>query len=455
MRKQLWSVVEQIGAPSWFITVSPPEHKSPICLYYADTRTTIELGTRSKDDVRRLIAKNATAGARYFHYIVSLLIDFVLGQAFDDKTGLFGPMDAYYGTVEQQGRLTLHIHMLVYVKNALTPEQVRQKLVSKEANFEERLIQYLESCHTGDYMPTDRATDDAEENPRDHEINLGDCLPDAIPPECERSCGECSSCIKHRQWWDNFPNRVNELVRQKNRHVCSAASCKKTLSTECKARFPRETVEATTVDDSGYIKLKKTEEWINTFNEVLTYLARCNTDVTSLLTGTAVKAIIAYVTDYISKCELRTSTLHECLKLVLDRYYNAEDEVHGTPEQSARGLLRQMLVQLTSKQEIGAPLAAMYLLGNPDHYTNIDFVQLHWHQYVQFIRSNEEIGSSGTEVGSTERVETYMGQNVRLERQGDKIVPYHATDDYIHRPLELEGVSLYNCHDRSALAVRR
>ena len=37
------------------------------------------------------------------------------------------------------------------------------------------------------------------------------------------------------------------------------------------------------------LKMKKGEAWINTFSSLVTYLFRCNTDTTSLLSGTAIK----------------------------------------------------------------------------------------------------------------------------------------------------------------------
>ncbi|KAF8588408.1 hypothetical protein K439DRAFT_1312207, partial [Ramaria rubella] len=53
-----------------------------------------------------------------------------------------------------------------------------------------------------------------------------------------------------------------------------------------------------------------------------TYLLRCNSDMTSLLSGTAIKAVIAYVTDYVSKNPLKTYGIFESIRDVFDR--NAE-----------------------------------------------------------------------------------------------------------------------------------
>ena len=61
-----------------------------------------------------LIANNPVAGAHFFHFMLETFISCVLGV--DGKhTGLYGDTSAYYGTVEQQGRLTLHLHLLLWI----------------------------------------------------------------------------------------------------------------------------------------------------------------------------------------------------------------------------------------------------------------------------------------------------------------------------------------------------
>ena len=80
-------------------------------------------------------------------------------------------------------------------------------------------------------------------------------------------------------------------------HKCGA-KCMNNKFKMCRARFPRDIVEHTEIDSyDGSIKMKKLEQWINFISPPLTYLIRCNSDVTSLLSGTAIKAIVAYVTD--------------------------------------------------------------------------------------------------------------------------------------------------------------
>ena len=57
--------------------------------------------------------------------------------------------------------------------------------------------------------------------------------------------------------------------------------------------------------EDGYINLKKMESMLNTIMPCITYLFRCNTDVSSLLSGTAITAVISYISDCIAKPSLK------------------------------------------------------------------------------------------------------------------------------------------------------
>ena len=67
------------------------------------------------------------------------------------------------------------------------------------------------------------------------------------------------------------------------------------------------------MDDTGAITMKKKESWINTFTPLVTFILRCNTDVTSLASGTVIKSVIMYVSDYITKCALKTHVLFDSI----------------------------------------------------------------------------------------------------------------------------------------------
>jgi hypothetical protein len=56
-------------------------------------------------------------------------------------------------------------------------------------------------------------------------------------------------------------------------------------------------------------------------------------------------------------------------------------------------LITQVVNSLTSKLEIGGPMACLYLLGHPDHYTNVQFKTFYWRSFVREVRQAWDIDS--------------------------------------------------------------
>ena len=154
---------------------------------------------------------------------------------------------------------------------------------------------------------------------------------------------------------------------------------------KCKARFPQLTALKSIIDETGAIIMKKLEPWINTFTPLVTYLLCCNTDVTSLSSGTAIKGVIMYVSDYVVKPTLKTHVIYDSIQTVFQK----NDEMMGgslATKEKAWHFMTKVANLLSAKAEMGAPMIAMYLLGNPDHYTGPTFVPFYWQSYVQEAR---------------------------------------------------------------------
>ncbi|KAJ7321530.1 hypothetical protein DFH08DRAFT_620641, partial [Mycena albidolilacea] len=264
----------------------------------------------------------------------------VLGMG-AERPGLYGDTDAYYGTVEQQGRLTLHMHMLIWIKSALSPQEIRDRLIDPDKAFQKDLVAYLESCHIGEFLtgtmeevkakvPYHSTKRNGLHDVIDHEeykpmpVRYSDptqTLPEAPPPLC--SCEEdmCEACDISDNWWSNLDEVTDDLILRSKVHSCRRPirGCLRKDGT-CSARFPRDVFVKTEVDPGdGYINIKKLEPMINTVTPDLTYCLRCNTDVTSLLSGTSIKAVVAYVSDYITKSSLKIYHMFDSVRAVLDR----------------------------------------------------------------------------------------------------------------------------------------
>jgi hypothetical protein len=451
MRNEIWSLMSFIGAPSWFITLSPADNKHPICLYFADSDQEFKPEIKLPDEAYRLVAQNPVAAARFFHFMCDTFIKHVLGV--DQKhPGLFGKTSAYYGTVEQQGRLTLHMHLLLWIKQSLSPQDVRDRIMDCTSEFQKYMVEYLEAVHMGQFFEGGLAdvktrVKEAQEKVPDY-VDPTKTMADPPPPRCRKNaCAGCFRCTCLNIWWDKFRNTVDDLVSRSNVHSCRSSSKDKegkdvkkgclNSDGQCKARFPRKVTAETMVDPlSGALEVKKGEPWLNTFTPTVTYLLRCNTDVTSLLSGTAIKAVVGYITDYVTKPGLNTYSVFDTIRQVFNRN---SDMIGGTSErkQTARSLMIKIVNALTAKMEIGSPMASLYLLGNPDHYTGHKFIHFYWKNYVREARSTWE-----TSIAS-ENPESEKPETVVLSKNMGEYVGLSSVQDYIHRPRIYQHINLY------------
>ncbi|PPQ73348.1 hypothetical protein CVT24_012186 [Panaeolus cyanescens] len=523
MRNEAWSLVNFKSTPTWFITVTPSDNKHPLCLYWASHDIEFRPEIKGYAEREHIVTRNPVACAKFFDYMVKLFIKHVCGWGESGpEMGVFGKPSAYYGTVEQQGRMTLHLHFLLWIDGSLPLQIVRDRLMAEDSEFTQALLSYLESCQVGEFQTGTMEEIQTRTMVSGSPVNSGDVdvhdvftksaistgstdteslsktpyvdptltLPDPPPVQAcltNGICGSCNACDEFQSWCHRFWVTTDDIMYRSNTHRCYAkrdASSRKSRKTqknlprqhptgkgcvndkgECTARFPRTIYETSSVDvETGHVNLRKREEWINNVTPVITATNRCNTDTTCLLSGTAVKATLGYVTDYITKGTLRT---HQLFSLMYDTYTKNSNILNceGEPTNSARKMIVKMVNALSAKSEIGAPYAALILLGNADHYTSHEYVCFYWKGFVNFVQLQWKQLLENAEDGGIAPMETSCNidgalnphnlddeidytnaeenENVTLSSKQGRFVAKSSTDDYRFRPVELSEVCLY------------
>jgi hypothetical protein len=450
MRSQLWSVIYNFSCPNWFITFAPNDVRHPICLYFAGLAVDLDgysLCTPKYQERIVAICKNPVAGARFFHLMVTLFLKHILGIG-SEHGGIFGNITHHYGTVEAQGRLTLHLHLLIWVLGGMTPQDVRNKIIAKDTEFERKLVEYLERSHKGEFLTgsmssvrekvaskSGKTVDEYEsESDNEEKCELDPTMTLPIPPRQPPISDEA----KHT-WREQMKSTVDELVFRMNRHT-HRTNC---LKNGCAARFPRDVHELTSVDrETGAIMMKKGESWINTYNEVMTYVLRCNSDVTSLMSGTAVRAVVAYVTDYVSKSTLSTHAMWAAIRVVFDKSAVLLNDRELSDEEKVRTLLTRVVNAFSAKQELGMPMICMYLLGNPDHYTSEHFVNFNWSHYLVSVQT--EWNDNDSDAMELDPIDPAMSESVTVTRILGEVVALSKSQDYKFRADALDRMCLYD-----------
>ncbi|KLO04887.1 hypothetical protein SCHPADRAFT_801122, partial [Schizopora paradoxa] len=213
--------------------------------------------------------------------------------------------------------------LLLWIQNSVSPQEIRNRIMDPSSDFQTRMIEYLESAHQGEYKGSceDLVKGDLDDKESQNGyVPPSQLMPVPPPAFCDCSQDGCIPCKRYSDWNRDYEDTVNDLLFRCNRHACSKSNCLDNPYKTCKARFPRQVIDTSMTDPhTGAICVKHKEPWLNTFNLVMPYLQRCNSDATSLLSGTAIKSTISYVTDYITKCSLNTHVIFQSVASIFDK----------------------------------------------------------------------------------------------------------------------------------------
>lgn len=140
LRTQIHSLIFNQGLPSIFMTVNPADIHSRIALYFAGVNLDIDEilpdTIPSTYERAQIIAAHPVSTAHFFNVLISSILKCMIEQ------GLLGPIKAYFGTVENQGRGSLHLHILMWLDHELMPSQLKASVQNEE--FRNGLLCYLE-----------------------------------------------------------------------------------------------------------------------------------------------------------------------------------------------------------------------------------------------------------------------------------------------------------------------
>jgi hypothetical protein len=141
LRSQIRSISILHGPPYLWLTVNPSDLHDPIAQVLAGQNIDLDrfvttAGPDSKTQPQT-IAADPYAAAKFFHIMVNTIFETFLQiktSKFQVKSGMgvLGELSVYFGTVESQGRGTLHFHLLLWMKHAPSSEEIAAMLRSTQ-----------------------------------------------------------------------------------------------------------------------------------------------------------------------------------------------------------------------------------------------------------------------------------------------------------------------------------
>lgn len=180
-----------------------------------------------------------------------------------------------------------------------------------------------------------------------------------------------------------FREDIVRLVEASNIHKHSAtcykyAKDKSDRTKNCRMRMPRALINTSSIDPStGQISMRRSHPWINNFNEWIISACRSNMDIKFIWSGNDAKALVYYITDYVTKSTL---AFHDMFALAQQGIKSIEqqrvtNDMDNAVEKSRKLVLR-CYNTIASQQEVSGVQVASYLMNYGDHYTTHTFRNL-------------------------------------------------------------------------------
>lgn len=454
LRNQIRGMINFKGTPSLFITLNPSDVDHPLVRLNAGDDIDIEDIARGEDMSKfqrsLLAAHNPHACAQFFDTIVRSFIHVILRYGRKGK-GLFGECNGYFGTVETQGKGTLHIHFLIWLKGHLSPQSLRDKMMQSEI-YQGKVFRWLESIIKCELLGTKKVV--VEPNgkampPPNRSHTTGDPNPGTIPmPSIKRL-----SAVQFDQEYQEF---VNALVKEYNWHI-HKATCWKHLNRKqdrndanCRMGIDGHTQAETVLDsNTSSILLRRLHPRIASFNDVVIFLIQSNMDIKFIGSGEAAKAYLYYLTDYITKPSLQLhaglAALSHAIKRTSERF---PEITRGELEQNSKSAMTITVNSMMGHQEISHQHVMSYLIGGGDHYTSETFQILristfiHWiikatKNYVPLYSDHHGVENSSRDLRNDSQapqtVDSQYPEQLVLSMGNKSITASSQLNDYIYR----------------------
>lgn len=377
IRGQIKGMNMMKGPPSLWITINPSDTGDPIAQVFAgediDMDNFVKSSGPNSDERSRNISADPFAAAKFFHFVISALIEELFGIKAATQTsqvkrtdGIFGKVASYIGTVEAQGRGTLHLHMIVWLCGALSSSAMKDALKSEA--FRTKVSGYIAANIKADLDGAD-----------------GPCV-DRMA--LESSVSYSRPCDPRKAGYSQAAKQAElRIARRVQRHKCSKESCLvvKKNRIQCKRRAPFEVSNRDYIDEDGTWGPKRTFGYINNWCPPILQCIRANHDIKLITNGSETSDISFYISLYVAKRQSKSSNASALLAKKL-AYHRHRERYNYDITRLNKRLLQRCANTLTREQEFSAPEAISYLMGMGDRLISHHFVTIFWNAVIAMIK---------------------------------------------------------------------
>lgn len=375
-RSQIWGGSLWLRPPSLWLTINPLDYDDPIAQIFAGEHIDMDSFSNlvGPDAARRArnMANDPFASAAFFHFVIQTTLETLMGvrsfrQRVESQTGIFGLVNGYFGVVEAQGRGSLHVHMLIWLKNAPNADEIMELLT--QPVFREHIARYI------------------DQNIRTHLDGFDEDYVENTVREKHVSYSR-SPNPRNPDWPTEVKDMEYKLARAHQVHICKKSTCLQRNHEGqfvCKRRAPWPLVERTVVHANGVLDLRRTYRFLNGYSPTILTCLRCNNDIKPVIYGRDTKNIGRYLTNYQTKDPSKTYNMSALLGKALSYHQSHLPHYESSREQN-RLLIYRCFNVLNRQAELSGPQVISYLMGWGDRFTSHQFIPVFWSQLANALR---------------------------------------------------------------------
>jgi hypothetical protein len=382
-RSQIWSTTMCKGPPTLWMTINPSDLNDPIAQVFVGENIDLDrlLDGLQPDSHRRAqnVAKDPYGVTEYFHFMIDTILETlfqvkVSKYKVTSKKGILGFVEAYFGLKEVQGRGTIHLHLLLWLKHTPSPDQLLFLL--RQESFRDKIKAYIAS-NIRAYLPGMEDADAIKQQSRSREVAYTrPTHRDSLHyDEDIRKLETCLACA--------------EQV-----HTCKLRRClvlDKTGRYRCKRRAPFQCSEDDFVMEDGNCGPKRLYGFVNAWNPTILINARCNNDVKLLTHGSDTKNISFYITMYATKKQGKMYNLSRVMAEGLAYHIQHPNATYQEDLHKHQSLLLFRLGHAINRhQEIAATMAITYLMGRTEVVRSHSYSTIYWSAFVAHLVGAEQ-----------------------------------------------------------------
>ncbi|KAF8804157.1 hypothetical protein BYT27DRAFT_7302151 [Phlegmacium glaucopus] len=373
IRSKIWGTNILHNPPSLWVTINPSDMQDPIAQVFAGVEIDLNrfCNTAGPDSVDRALnmAGDPYASAKFFHFMIETILEVLIGVSkrrngtIVRKEGILGIVKSYVGTVEAQGRGSLHLHLLLWLAGAPTALELKRALAN--VTFREKIKHYISK--------TIRADLDGKEREEVMAMKKVDAVCYSRPLDPRNP-----SDVRSRKTAELDIARMTQL------HKCSYANCLKIVKGRavCKRRAPFPLAVDDWVDSVGRWGPRRLCGYLNNWNPPLLMSIRSNHDIKLIMNGGETSVLTWYITNYASKKQQRSSNVSALLAKRVAFHLVEERRRRDLTDVNKR-LIQRCANTLTRDREFSGPEIISYLMGWGDRFESHHYVTI----YVDAITS--------------------------------------------------------------------